>query len=217
MSAAAGASRMRAILHPTDLTTASDQAFAHALRIALAGRMKFYILHAESAAQAVDWDAFPAARRTLARWGQLPADSAPEAVKERLGVQLVKLQIPERDSVKAILSFPRRPHQRPDRARHPWPRGPAALSPRLGGRAGGAPGVHPDPVHSPWRGWLRRRRARHRPARGGSWCQWMPGHAPRTRCAPHGSSVACSGRSRPSTCSMSVTRPTCRRSTCRAT
>jgi nucleotide-binding universal stress UspA family protein len=105
MSQAPGGARMRAILHPTDLTAGSDQAFAHALRIALAGRMKFYVLHAASGSQAVDWDAFPAARRTLARWGELPSDSDPAAVAERLGVQLVKLQIPERDSVKAILHF----------------------------------------------------------------------------------------------------------------
>ncbi len=105
--AAAPATRqIRSVLHPTDLTPASMAAFAHALRLATAGRSKLYVLHADpSHADETDWDAFPAVRRTLASWGMLEEGSSPGAVFEKLGVQVAKIRMPDRDAVRGILRF----------------------------------------------------------------------------------------------------------------
>ena len=69
----ASASTIRSVLHPTDLTVSSERAFAHALKIALAGKTRLYVLNADrDTGSDVDWSAFPGVRRTLARWGVLP-------------------------------------------------------------------------------------------------------------------------------------------------
>jgi nucleotide-binding universal stress UspA family protein len=100
------AAQIRAVLHPTDFTTSSELAFAHALKIALAGKTRLDLLHVEARERdELDWTAFPAVRQTLAGWGLLAGDSPPEAVAERLGVRLRKIQVHERDAVRAILRF----------------------------------------------------------------------------------------------------------------
>ncbi|HET6518650.1 MAG TPA: universal stress protein [Geminicoccaceae bacterium] len=97
---------LRAVLHPTDFSAASDLAFAHALRIALAARAQFDILHVEPAdPRDVDWTGFPGVRATLAEWGLLAADSPPEAVAERLGVRIRKVDLVDRDPVRGIVRF----------------------------------------------------------------------------------------------------------------
>jgi hypothetical protein len=64
---------IRSILHATDFTVASELAFAHALKIALAGKTKLYLVHADpDSVDEVDWSAFPGVRRTLAGWRVLP-------------------------------------------------------------------------------------------------------------------------------------------------
>ena len=45
--AATATSQISAVLHPTDLTSSSELAFAHALRLAASGRTKLYLLHAD--------------------------------------------------------------------------------------------------------------------------------------------------------------------------
>ena len=98
--------QIRAVLHPTDFTTSSERAFAHALKIALAGKTRLDLLHVEAReTDQLDWTAFPAVRQTLAGWGLLEGDSPPEAVAERLGVRLRKVQVHDRDAVRAILKF----------------------------------------------------------------------------------------------------------------
>ena len=105
--AAAPATRqIRSVLHPTDLTPAGTPAFAHALRLATLGRTKLYVLHADPGhADETDWDTFPAVRGTLASWGMLEAGSSPGAVFEKLGVQVAKIRMPDRDAVRGILRF----------------------------------------------------------------------------------------------------------------
>ncbi len=98
--------KVRSVLHPTDLSVASEHAFAHALRIALAGKTRLYVLHVEPKdTEPVDWSAFPSVRRMLAAWGALEEDAAPSEVAERLGIHLVKAQVHNRDTVQAILQF----------------------------------------------------------------------------------------------------------------
>jgi nucleotide-binding universal stress UspA family protein len=101
-----GARDVQSVLHPTDFSESSELAFAHALRIALSGRTKMYVLHADSeAAEEPDWSAFPGVRRTLARWGMLEEGSSPQAVFEKLGVRLAKVRVHDRDAVRGILRF----------------------------------------------------------------------------------------------------------------
>ena len=38
---------IRSVLHPTDFSESSRLAFAHALRLALSGRTRMYVLHAD--------------------------------------------------------------------------------------------------------------------------------------------------------------------------
>jgi nucleotide-binding universal stress UspA family protein len=108
MSENCGVAPIRLVLHPTDLTESSEQAFAHALKIALASKTRLYILHADAGDQSeVDWSAFPAVRQTLVRWRVLPEGIAREDVGLKLGLHLAKLSTPDRDPVRAILRFVR--------------------------------------------------------------------------------------------------------------
>src|SRR5688572_28273792 len=95
------------ILHPTDFTAGGELAFAHALRIALAVRGHFYVVHAErrEVGEDADWTAFPGVRSTLTRWGLLAADAAPGEVAERLGLRVTKSDVPEDDPSDAVLRF----------------------------------------------------------------------------------------------------------------
>jgi nucleotide-binding universal stress UspA family protein len=103
---APSAMQLKAILHPTDFTAASEVAFAHALKLALAARAKLYIVHAEpSPPETIDWDAFPGVRRMLARWGLMEPDSPPAAVGEQLGIAIRKLDVFGPDPARGILHF----------------------------------------------------------------------------------------------------------------
>ena len=88
------------VVHPTDLSPASERAFAHALAVALVRRARLIILHV-SADDRPDWGEFPAVRATLERWGLLGPGSSRGAVFEQLGVKLTKRTISGR--------FPRGP------------------------------------------------------------------------------------------------------------
>jgi nucleotide-binding universal stress UspA family protein len=102
----ADVSRIRSVLHPTDFSVSSELAFAHALKIALAGKSKLHLLHADGAGEDdVDWSAFPGVRRTLSRWGVLPDGVAPGDVGAALGMHLAKISSRDRDPVRAIVRF----------------------------------------------------------------------------------------------------------------
>jgi nucleotide-binding universal stress UspA family protein len=97
---------IRSILNATDFTASSELAFIHALKIALEAKAKLYVLHADPAGdEEVDWSAFPGVRRTLARWGVLPAGSPMADVGDKLGVHLAKINARERDPARAIVRF----------------------------------------------------------------------------------------------------------------
>jgi nucleotide-binding universal stress UspA family protein len=80
------------VVHPTDLSPASERAFAHALAVALVRRARLIILHVTSDDRP-DWGEFPAVRRTLERWGLLERDSSRSALFERFGVKVTKRTI----------------------------------------------------------------------------------------------------------------------------
>ncbi len=93
------------IVHATDFSSASEAAFAHGLRLALAVRGHFYLVHAENldAGEDGDWAAFPGVRSTLVRWGLLPVDAEPTAVADRLGLRITKADIPDARPTDGVL------------------------------------------------------------------------------------------------------------------
>lgn len=98
------------IVHPTDFSAGGEVAFAHALRVALAVRGHFYLVHAQrlETDEDADWAAFPGVRSTLTRWGLLGPDAAPADVASRLGLKVTKSDIPDQDPTDAILRFTER-------------------------------------------------------------------------------------------------------------
>ena len=77
---------VNSILHPSDFTLASENAFAHALALSLIRQTKLTILHAGDSKDS--WTRFPAVRQTLERWGYLEKNSPRSAVFEELRVRL---------------------------------------------------------------------------------------------------------------------------------
>jgi nucleotide-binding universal stress UspA family protein len=78
------------IFHPTDLSPASDVAFAHALKLGLAARGELRIMHVDGEIPQTDWSGLPRVRDTLARWGVLPAGSSQSDVA-RIGLHIEKI------------------------------------------------------------------------------------------------------------------------------
>jgi nucleotide-binding universal stress UspA family protein len=102
-----GAPALGYVVHPTDFTAPGEAAFAHALRLALAVKGHLCVVHAEHVRpdDDPDWSAFPGVRATLSRWGVLPPDAPASAVKERLGLRVVKAIAPEADPARALGHF----------------------------------------------------------------------------------------------------------------
>ena len=92
------------VVHPTDLSPASERAFAHALAIALVRRARLTLLHV-SADDRPDWGEFPAVRRTLERWGLLERDSSRGAVLEQLGLKVTKRTISGVFPARAVVDY----------------------------------------------------------------------------------------------------------------
>ena len=93
------------IIHPTDFSDLSRNAFAHALKISLAARCKLYIAHVAGRKDANEWQSFPHVRATLARWGLLEAGASTAAIFDRLGVELAKVEIDSHDPVRGLAHF----------------------------------------------------------------------------------------------------------------
>lgn len=85
----------KAIVHPTDLSFASLDAFAHALRIAVASQGLLHVLHIDAGAaeDGDDWERFPQVRELLARWKMIGPDASRAEVAEKLGVKFVKATV----------------------------------------------------------------------------------------------------------------------------
>ena len=94
--------KLESIFHPSDLSAASEVAFAHALKLAVVTKARFRILHV-SANDSIAWGDFPGVRTTLERWNLIPKGS-PKSAVTKLGVKVEKLVI-EGDPVKACVSF----------------------------------------------------------------------------------------------------------------
>jgi nucleotide-binding universal stress UspA family protein len=95
---------IRSIVHPTDFSDLSAAAFAHALRIALAGRSKLHLLHVSQydAAEAL---AFPHALSLLSQWGLSDEDDPPWAVAAKLGIEVDNIRLKLQEPTRAIVDF----------------------------------------------------------------------------------------------------------------
>jgi len=91
------------ILHPTDFSLASEQAFVHALRMALASKGQLDILHVDGPdEQPSPWEVYPQVRESLIRWSLLPPNATREDVAGQLGVKVSKYRPRAADRVKEI-------------------------------------------------------------------------------------------------------------------
>ena len=96
---------IRSIIHPTDFSDASMDAFAHALRIALAAKSKLYLLHVASGDDDMSWASFPHVRRALSDWGLIEEEAPAASVAERLGIRVAKVQLEASNPIRGIRSF----------------------------------------------------------------------------------------------------------------
>lgn len=81
----------RQIVHPTDFSSGGDPAFRHALKLALAARAHFTLLHVDDAQEADGFDQFPRVRPLLVQWGALPPN-APQEQVQALGLYVKKVR-----------------------------------------------------------------------------------------------------------------------------
>lgn len=95
------------ILHATDFDPAGEAAFAHALRIAIEGKARLYILHVVRDGAAEAWSQFPHVRELLAGWGLMDPRNPPQAIERRLGVHVEKISIRSPDVRQSIARFAR--------------------------------------------------------------------------------------------------------------
>lgn len=99
--------RIRHILHPTDLSAASRVAFRHALRLALVTNAKLTIIHVADEVDEEDWSAFPGVRDHLEAWGVLPA-GASMAELSATGLRVRKVSAVNGDPVAGCLEHEQR-------------------------------------------------------------------------------------------------------------
>lgn len=92
------------ILHPSDFTEGSGNAFAHALRAALVAQCRLILFHVETDQGGTDWSDFPGVRDTLKRWGLIAPDADRSAVPA-LGIEVRKVVGHDADPVHSILHY----------------------------------------------------------------------------------------------------------------
>jgi nucleotide-binding universal stress UspA family protein len=96
-------SKLESIFHPSDFSEASEVAFVHALKIALAAGTKLTLFHVE-ASPGAQWQDFPGVRETLERWKLIPKGSPKSAVGQ-LGINVGKVLRRSKDPVKSCVGF----------------------------------------------------------------------------------------------------------------
>lgn len=96
---------LRTIVHPTDFSATSMEAFYHALRIAVTMKSELCILHVSAAGDERDWTTFPLVRRALADWGLMNEHETQAAGCDRLGIKVSKIGLPPQPTLDGILTF----------------------------------------------------------------------------------------------------------------
>jgi hypothetical protein len=134
---------LQSVVHPTDFSPAGLDAFAHALRLAVAAKSHFYILHVGLETEA-DWDEFPRVREMLAAWGMIAPGAPQSAVASELGLRVEKAIIEADDPVRGVESFVDQASVRFAGANDACAKHAAAVAPGVGRRGGGPPGARGD-------------------------------------------------------------------------
>jgi len=97
---------MASILHPTDFSTASANAFVHALAFALRFQSQLTLLHVgPDDEEEVAWTQFPAVRRTLALWGVLEEGQSHKEVLTALNLGVKKVALRGNNPTPVILDY----------------------------------------------------------------------------------------------------------------
>jgi nucleotide-binding universal stress UspA family protein len=91
------------VLHPTDLSEASERAFHHALAIALRQRAQFTLLHAVGRRSTDNWPGFPSVRDKVAQWRAAGTLDGLEDRMRQTSISKVELDI--RDPVAASMHY----------------------------------------------------------------------------------------------------------------
>lgn len=92
------------ILHASDFSAASQRAFEHALKLALACRAELLIAHVDPPGDDSSWLEYPGVRRTLQRWGVM-GPQASEGDVARLGLTVEKVQLAGDNPVDELLNL----------------------------------------------------------------------------------------------------------------
>lgn len=91
------------VLHPTDLSAASERAFDHALAFAIRNRAQFTLLHAIGRRATDNWPGFPSVRSRLQRWREA---GTLEGLEERIRQSSIsKREVEIRDPVAASKQY----------------------------------------------------------------------------------------------------------------
>jgi nucleotide-binding universal stress UspA family protein len=94
------------VMHPTDFSDLSANAFAHALKISLIVKAKLYIVHVAKQVDENAWFSFPHVRQILTRWGLIEESVAPFELGEKLGIEIIKVEVdPQDDPVEGFSRF----------------------------------------------------------------------------------------------------------------
>jgi nucleotide-binding universal stress UspA family protein len=96
---------LESIIHPTDFSPAGLDAFAHALRLVVAAKSLFYIVHIQRGTELDDWEHFPRVREMLAAWGMIAPDAPQSAMARELGLMVKKAIVDFDDPVRGVGTF----------------------------------------------------------------------------------------------------------------
>jgi nucleotide-binding universal stress UspA family protein len=102
MSASHISTTLQRIFHPTDFSSDSQVAFAHALKLALLARAELTIMHVDPTVTPEGFEDFPQVRPTLERWGVLPSGSTKDQVRS-LGLKIKKIRALADDPKTALI------------------------------------------------------------------------------------------------------------------
>ncbi len=88
------------VFHPSDFSDASEIAYEHALKIALAGEITLTVAHVNPTP--IDRGSFPSTRNKLIHWRLIPPDGpVPDDISN--GLRVKKIQLTDPDPVQAIV------------------------------------------------------------------------------------------------------------------
>lgn len=82
----------KTILHPTDFSDQSMDAFSHALKLALEEKARLILMYVQDGDNPLlEWEKFPKVRDTLHKWGLVDAGVKRKDIFEKLGVDIQKV------------------------------------------------------------------------------------------------------------------------------